>query len=221
MMKQMIKYVLSALAIFMLSACVVNGGRRELQSAHKITPKYESGAIFKTGLNERPLYEARRPRNIGDGLMMTVTDIAMAENKSATKDKADNAAKRNKDKSEREKKDSREDRNANENEDKPGFANIDSSLLLGIVSMTVTEVLDNGNMVVTGGRLVNIDEEDRRFLRVTGVIDPRNVSDNTISSTQVADAQVLIENVRGDGRTSRSSDGSNAFGNFFQSIQAR
>jgi flagellar basal body L-ring protein FlgH len=219
-MKQIFNYMVTVLTLVLLSACVASD-RRELQSAHKVTPTYESGAIFKTGLNERPLYEARRPRNIGDGLMMSVTDIAMMENKSAAKNKTNSAVKSNKDITEREKEERQSDRNLNEDEDKPGFANIDSSLLLGIVSMTVTEVLDNGNMVVTGGRLVNIDEEDRRFLRVTGVIDPRNVSDNTISSTLVADARVLVENVRGDGRTSRSSDGSNVFGNFFQSIQAR
>lgn len=218
-MRQLIKYLCLALMLVSLTACVANGGRKELQDSHKIIPAYESGSIFKSGINERPLYEVKRPRNVGDGLMMMVAEMPVSDKKFAGKDKGDDATKSDRDKSRD--KDKSSEININDGEDKAGFANIDSTLLSGSINMTVVEVHDNGNLRVTGGRLVNIDEEDRRYLRITGVVDPRNITDSMISSTQVAEARILIENVRGDGRTSRSSDGSNAFGNFFQSVFAR
>ena len=121
-----IKYFFSILILLLLAACVANNGIKALQAPQKVTPIYESGSIFKPGINERPLYEVKRPRNVGDGLTMIVAEMSVADNKSPGKDKGGNADKGNKDK--RNSEDESSSQNRHEDEDKPGFANIDSQI---------------------------------------------------------------------------------------------
>ena len=61
----------------------------------------------------------------------------------------------------------------------------------GTISVTVTEVLGNGNLVVRGEKVVTINTGDEH-IRVYGIVRPVDVSpDNTISSTKVADAEII------------------------------
>lgn len=217
-----IKNFLTALTLMLLSACVVNDGRKEPKAAQIITPIYESGSIFKAGLNERPLYEERRARNIGDGLMMTVAEIPSSVNQSKAKSKPDSTEISSENKRESEDRRRREDgEHGADEESSAGFADVSSELLVGSISMTVSQVLDNGKLVVTGGKLVNIDADDKRYLRISGVVDPRNIADNAVPSTQVAEAEIEIENVRGGGRSNRRSNGNSIFANYFQSVTSR
>jgi len=68
------------------------------------------------------------------------------------------------------------------------------------VSCIVTEVQDNGNLVIEGYRDLKTHDENLK-LTLRGVIRPRDVSyDNTISSTKVANPELLVE---GKGSLSR------------------
>ncbi len=59
------------------------------------------------------------------------------------------------------------------------------------VAAVVREVLPNGNMVVEGNQQVLVNFE-RRDVRVTGIIDPRNISkDNSIDYSKIAEARVF------------------------------
>lgn len=68
-----------------------------------------------------------------------------------------------------------------------GSAN-QSNSLDGSVSVVVEEVLPNGNLRVRGQKLITINQGDE-YIRVTGLVRPEDItSNNTVLSTQVADA---------------------------------
>ena len=212
------KTILVLLTIMLLlSACVADHSDRRNQPNERSALPYESGAIFKSGINERPLFEERRARNIGDGIIMTVVDASPIK-KADSKDKKDG-----KDKAENDDEESRRDRRSRDDGEEPDLTNIGSDVLLGPVTMTVIDILENGNMLITGGRQVLVDGENK-YVRVTGIVDPVNlVGGNTIQSTQVAEVRIQIDNVRvrADGSTSRINEGNSVFGNYFQSVRPR
>lgn len=60
----------------------------------------------------------------------------------------------------------------------------------GTITVTVIEVLPNGNLLVSGEKQVAINQ-GQEFIRFSGVVNPNNVtSSNTVQSVQVADARV-------------------------------
>jgi flagellar L-ring protein precursor FlgH len=69
-------------------------------------------------------------------------------------------------------------------------ATTSSGLFTGTITVTVIEVLANGNLMVAGEKQIGI-RENSEVLRFSGVIDPALIqSGNVISSTQVADARL-------------------------------
>lgn len=65
-----------------------------------------------------------------------------------------------------------------------------SNTLAGRITVTVTEVLDNGNLVVRGEKIIAINEGDE-YVRLRGIVRPQDIGpDNTVLSTQVADARI-------------------------------
>lgn len=65
-----------------------------------------------------------------------------------------------------------------------------NNVFTGTVTVTVIEVYPNGNLMVSGEKQVAINQGDE-FIRFSGVVNPVYVtSQNTVQSTQVADAHV-------------------------------
>jgi flagellar L-ring protein precursor FlgH len=65
-----------------------------------------------------------------------------------------------------------------------------SNLFTGTITVTVTEVMANGNMVVAGERQIGINQGSE-FIRFMGVVNPTFIiNGDTVSSTQVADARI-------------------------------
>lgn len=65
-----------------------------------------------------------------------------------------------------------------------------SNSLKGSVTVSVVEVLANGNLVVQGEKWININQGEE-YIRLRGIVRPRDIrADNTISSTRVANAQI-------------------------------
>jgi len=57
----------------------------------------------------------------------------------------------------------------------------------------VKEVLPNGNLIIEGERAITISK-DSAILTIIGVIDPDDITnDNTVSSTQIAELEILYE----------------------------
>jgi len=60
----------------------------------------------------------------------------------------------------------------------------------GTITVTVIDVYPNGNLLVSGEKMVAINQGSE-FIRFSGVINPNSVtSANTVQSTQVADARM-------------------------------
>lgn len=65
-----------------------------------------------------------------------------------------------------------------------------SDSLVGAITVTVVKRLPNGNLVVRGQKLIQINTGEE-YVRLQGIIRPVDISpSNTISSQQVADAQI-------------------------------
>ena len=70
-----------------------------------------------------------------------------------------------------------------------GDSNADSTFT-GTITVTVIEVLPNGNLLVSGEKQIGLNQ-DTQFIRMSGVVDPSHIGfGNTLSSAEVADARI-------------------------------
>lgn len=151
------------------------------------------GAIYATGLAGGLLFEDRRARNVGDTLTIVIAEKTNASKKSATNT----------------------GRASNNNfgvsalSGLPGKSFLGSTLgatsdfsfdgkgesasnndFTGTIAVTVTEVLSNGNLLVSGEKQVGINQGSE-YIRLSGIVNPAQLTAaNTVTSTQVADARI-------------------------------
>jgi len=59
----------------------------------------------------------------------------------------------------------------------------------GVMMVMVTQVLSNGNLVVSGEKQIAIGAEEE-VIRFSGIINPADLTNNSVLSTQVADARL-------------------------------
>lgn len=65
-----------------------------------------------------------------------------------------------------------------------------NNTLDGTISVTVTQILPNGNLVVRGEKWITINTGDE-YVRLTGIVRPDDIAaDNTILSNRVANARI-------------------------------
>lgn len=65
-----------------------------------------------------------------------------------------------------------------------------SDLFTGTITVTVTDVYPNGNLLISGEKLMSLGG-NREYLRLSGVVNPSTISaTNTVNSTQIADARI-------------------------------
>ncbi|WP_297526475.1 flagellar basal body L-ring protein FlgH [Thiohalobacter sp.] len=65
-----------------------------------------------------------------------------------------------------------------------------SNSLTGNISVTVAEVLPNGNLYVRGEKWLTLNQGDE-YIQISGIVRPEDVkADNTVLSSQVADARI-------------------------------
>jgi flagellar L-ring protein precursor FlgH len=77
-----------------------------------------------------------------------------------------------------------------------------SNMLEGSITVTVAQVLPNGNLVVQGEKWIRINRGEE-FLQLRGIVRPIDVStQNTVLSTQIADAEL---GYGGTGQVARAS----------------
>jgi flagellar L-ring protein precursor FlgH len=66
-----------------------------------------------------------------------------------------------------------------------------SNSLSGTISVTVAEVLSNGNLVVRGEKLIALNTGSEH-IRVSGIVRPEDVTPaNTVNSSQIANAKIV------------------------------
>ena len=157
------------------------------------------GSIFQgvapLSYGYQPLFEDRRPRNIGDTLT-----IVLQENVSASKSSSSNASRKASsnfglattprflngllggDKT------SFDGSGGNDFNGKGG-ASADNTFT-GTITVTVDKVLTNGNLKVVGEKQIAINQ-GTEFIRFSGVVNPRTINaSNSVISTSVADARI-------------------------------
>ncbi|RKP45359.1 flagellar basal body L-ring protein FlgH [Pararobbsia silviterrae] len=151
-----------------------------------------TGSIY-TGYSDHPLFEDSRPRNVGD-----ILTIVIAENINATKSSGSSAS-----------------RAGSETFTPTAMPGIVGGLFnhsatsvtgdntfqatggaaaqntfSGTLTVTVTQVLANGNLMVSGEKQMLINQGNE-YIRFSGVVNPTTVSGtNTVESYQVADAKI-------------------------------
>ncbi|KRB93336.1 flagellar basal body L-ring protein FlgH [Noviherbaspirillum sp. Root189] len=151
-----------------------------------------NGAIFQASAY-RPMFEDRRARLVGDTII-----IAISEKTSAGKSEGNSASKTGSVSfaaptlfgvpSTTTAKLGLSASSSNKYEEKD--ATTASNNFTGTITVTVAEVLPNGNLVVSGEKQVSFDK-GVEFVRFSGIVNPDNiVSGNVVASTQVADARV-------------------------------
>jgi len=167
--------------------------------ASRDAPAPNNGSIFQTryafqpGYSNRPLFEDRRARSVGDILTININETTAATKKSS----------------------SAANRSGSSGLSVTGLAGLPGKSFLGsnlsassdskfsgdgesnsnnaftgIITVTVTEILANGNLLVSGEKQIGINQGSE-FVRFSGVVNPSSISStNTVSSTQVADARI-------------------------------
>ena len=164
-----------------------------------------SGGPQVSMVSHRPLFEDRRARNVGDTLTVILNETtSAAKNTSMTAER----------------------KGTTTSSFVPGAASVPKGWFKGIsdignftgtgelksegaggsaanntfagtITVTVIEILSNGNLVVAGEKQVAISNEEE-IIRFGGIVNPNNLVANRISSQEVADARIEY---RGRGAT--------------------
>ncbi len=164
-----------------------------------IPPSQTSGGIFQAaysyqgGLRYTPLFEDRRARSIGDTII-----VMLNEKTNASKKTGSNAQRAGEvglsvpsflglpfkaifqdldlEATSKNKFDGKGESSSNNN-------------FTGTIAVKVIDILPNGNLQVSGEKQIGINQ-GHEFIRLSGVVNPINIINNTISSVQVADARI-------------------------------
>ncbi len=155
-------------------------------------PAAANGAIFQSAAY-RPLFEDRRARMVGD-----IITIAIVEKTAAGKNANSSGSKTGSSSFSVSRLFGAPASTVNslgfggsassKFEDKGGVNS--NNNFTGTITVTVVDVLPNGNLVVSGEKQIALDKSTE-YIRFSGVISPDNVAaGNIVPSTQVADARV-------------------------------
>ncbi|WP_254773257.1 flagellar basal body L-ring protein FlgH [Nitrosospira sp. Nsp13] len=154
-------------------------------------PPPANGAIFQAGTHDRPLFEDRRARVVGDTLVIVLNERTNASKKSASSANKSSGINyevppmifgvpitKN------------FDLGASTTNDFSGKGEAASTNnFTGTITVTVLEVLPNRNLVVSGEKQLAMTQ-GTEYIRFSGVVRPETVINNTVSSIQVADAKI-------------------------------
>ncbi|MBI5660350.1 MAG: flagellar basal body L-ring protein FlgH [Nitrosomonadales bacterium] len=200
--------LLACAALAVLAGCASTPSTRILQpmSALPAAQKqaaFQNGAIFQAGVNERPLFEDRRARNVGDTLTIVISEATSASEKTSSNAEHSGSV-------------SVTTPNITGNLHGSSATDATPAVLLGslgtagkssgklakksdaagsntftgTITVTVTDVLPNGNLMVGGEKQVAIGQSDE-FIRFSGVVNPATLTgSNTVQSAQVADVHL-------------------------------
>jgi flagellar L-ring protein FlgH len=187
---------LPAVALFLLAACATHRNSAQKQAFNFPQPPAPpaDGAIFHSGYNGG-LFENPTARNVGD-----VVTVVLEETTTAQKSSQTDTSKTT--------KDSLAAptilgmpvtihgtpvlsgslNNANSFSGAGDSKQSDS--LVGDIAVTVVKRLSNGNLVIQGQKEIDLNQGSE-YIKLDGVIRPVDIApDNTIPSTEVADARI-------------------------------
>jgi flagellar L-ring protein precursor FlgH len=196
------KLLFTALSFSLLSACAEiepmpkhDPAFAPVEPVNLKPPMQNTGSIYQAGYDMR-LFEDNKAMRVGDILtikLQEVTQARKADDLNSVKNIgasvsapsiagfALSALTGN---------DARTELNAERNFVGQGKAG-QSNSLQGNISVTVTEVLPNGNLKIRGEKRVTLNQGDE-YVRLSGIVRPVDISpDNSITSDKVADATFM------------------------------
>lgn len=152
-----------------------------------------NGAIYQASTSRMNLFEDRRARYVGDTLTVVINEKNSANSQTNKNDSHSGSTSAtlspnffagvgstNTNLLSSTAANTAVDKNQNNNTD----------AFTGTITVTVVEVLPNGNLIVSGEKQVGVDHKTE-YLRLSGVVNPTYITGaNTVSSTQIADARV-------------------------------
>lgn len=151
-----------------------------------------NGAIYNVA-SARPLFEDRRARFVGDTITINIAEKTQASKKSDTKAERSQAMDiavptmiglplKSVVGTTLDASSSNKFGGKGENSSTNDFT--------GTITVTVIEVMPNGNLLVSGEKQMGL-KEGEEFIRFSGIVNPNTItSANTVQSTQVADARM-------------------------------
>ncbi|MCC7081933.1 MAG: flagellar basal body L-ring protein FlgH [Burkholderiales bacterium] len=162
-------------------------------------PQAANGSIYRAAhpaqpyYGYRPLFEDRRPRQVGDILVIQINEkTAASKNSDSTVEKSQTSTFGVTSLLGLPGKSflgSNLDANSESKFDGKGAAASNNDFT-GTITVTVIDVLPNGNLQVSGEKQIGINEGSE-FIRFSGVVNPANIANgNSVSSSQVADARI-------------------------------
>jgi flagellar L-ring protein precursor FlgH len=151
-----------------------------------------NGSIFQGGA-ARPLFEDRRARYVGDTLRINITENTSASTKSNSKAERTGGISASAGpivglpgKSLQGMELAASSSNKLDGKGESAANNV----FTGSITVTVIEVLPNGNLLVSGEKQVAIGQ-GQEYIRLSGIVNPAFIdSANAISSAQIADARI-------------------------------
>lgn len=225
----MLRVVSSMMLALVMAGCVSKVPPTSIHQPSTAKPVEEKvvmpldGAIFHVGVNERPLFEDKRARNVGDILTINIVEKTTGNMKSSGSSSTANSI------------------NAttpsvttgplaklllkafsmtssSSNKTATSGAGAATEDLTGTITVTVIEVLANGNMLVSGEKQVALNTSDE-FIRFSGVINPTTITNlNTVQSTQVADVHVEYKSAGAMSAVMNDVQSLGFLGRFFMSV---
>jgi flagellar L-ring protein precursor FlgH len=194
-----LKFGLIAAVLVLLSACTMAPPKdpdfAPVAPASLQPPVPANGAIYQAGYDMR-LFEDNKAMRVGDMLtvkLQELTQAKKADDFKGTKNLDIAAAVpyfMGFDISAITGNEAKTDVAVEREFDGQGKAN-QSNSLIGDISVTVTEVLPNGNLKVRGEKRVTLNQGDE-YIRLSGIVRPVDIdTSNTISSDKVADATIM------------------------------
>jgi flagellar L-ring protein precursor FlgH len=182
---------------FLLTGCVTTTPPTAVHQPMTVRPQAvtatgSNGSIFNAS-NSRPLFEDRHARMVGDVLTINIIENTAASKKSGTTAERSqtvaaavptiqNLPFKGVGNLELAANDSNKFSGKGENTSTNAF--------ISTLTVTVIEVLPNGNLLVSGEKQIGL-KEGEEFVRFSGVVNPSNITTaNTVQSSQVADARI-------------------------------
>lgn len=153
------------------------------------------GSIYRAGrAGSFPLFEDRRPRNIGDIVTVMIEEktnaskqVATATNRNSGMDIGITAAP---DWMPGSLSAGEQFTAAGQNDMDGRGSSSANNIFTGQITTTVIDVLANGNLRIAGEKAIAINQGSEH-IRFSGIVDPRSITGtNTVSSTRVSDARI-------------------------------
>lgn len=190
---------LCVLVLVLLGGCAqvprasVVGEQEQIMIPDRPAPR-ANGSIYQAHRGYQPLFEDRRPRMVGD-----ILTIVLDEEVSASKNARSNADRsgssslgldQQADAIEQLAELGFDISASGESDFEGGGGSQANNSFTGTITVSVVEVMNNGNLRVRGEKQIAINQ-GTEFIRFAGVVNPRTITgQNTVPSTSVADARI-------------------------------